>query len=188
MPLILRETKEAALTFTELDGNFLLLFSGSENGTYIEYNPTITSLVAGNGFGDILIATANLSITASQVVSLSNNSTDLTKLLAKPALQSESGSFIGIALQSVNSESLVKVLTQGYYAVNPSTATSIPVGFFVGPTSTTGAPIYFSGSFVTSTKPATAALTRPAGHMLTTETNNNGTKFIKFSPSVTTLG
>jgi len=188
MPLILRETKGAALTFTELDGNFQFLYTGSENATYIQYNPTITGLAAGTGFGDVLVATANLSITASQVVSLSDNTADLTKLLVKPALQSESGSFIGIALQSVNSGSSVTILTQGYYAVNPSTATIIPAGFFIGPASITGVPVYFSGSYITPTKPATAALTRPVGYMLTTEINNNGTKFIKFSPSVTTLG
>jgi predicted RecA/RadA family phage recombinase len=183
--LTLRETKGEALTFTELDNNFSLLYSGSQNGTSIQYS-NISNLPAGQGFGNIVECIAITPITASQVITFNTNIAN-TQLQISSASLSQSGSMLGIALQTGNSGSTIQVLTEGYYAVNSSTATIITPGYFVGSVSVTGQPVYFSGSYITSTKPTTTALTRPVGYMLKSENNNDGTKYIKFCPSITTL-
>jgi hypothetical protein len=186
--LTLRETKGEALTFTELDQNFELLYSGSQNGTYVEYTSsqsnTVRSLIPGQGFGNILVGTATTGITASQIVIISDDRND--KLDITPANISQYGTLLGVALQTVNSASNIQVLTEGYYAVLPSASGQFN-NYFKEGTTVGGTPIYFSGSFVTTTKPNNSSITRPLGFVLNTEVNNSGVKYVKFFPSVTTL-
>jgi hypothetical protein len=188
--ITLRQTKGSALTFQELDTNFNYLNSGSIGGTYLPYTTIIQQNLLinnGDGFGNILVGTVSstLSITASQLVTLDTTASP-SELKFVTASLNNSGSFLGIALETKAAGQEIKVLTEGYYSVY-SNASATP-GFFSGTATIAGVPIYFSGSSVTTTKPATAALTRPLGFCLNTEPNLNQIKYIKFSPSSFTLG
>ena len=186
--LVLRETKGSALTFTELDNNFSYLNSGTTAGTYVNYTASITPLLInnGDGFGNILVGTVSptVSITASQVVTL-DTSPGLPNLVFTTASLSNSGSFLGIALETKSGSQEIKILTEGYYSVF-SSASATP-GYLKDSGTAAGSPIYFSGSFITTTKPGTAATTRPLGFPLSTVTDPNQVKYIKFSPSSFTL-
>lgn len=190
--ITLRETKGSALTFTELDTNFNSLNSGSIGGAYLPYTTIIGQnllLNSGDGFGNILVGTVSpgliSGITASQLVTLDTTAAS-GELKFVTASLSNSGSFLGVALETKNANEEVKILTEGYYSVY-SNASATP-GFFSGIATLAGIPIYFSGSFITITKPATAALTRPLGFCLNTQPDQNQIKYIKFSPSSFTLG
>jgi hypothetical protein len=186
--LVLRETKGSALTFTELDNNFNYLNSGSTSGTYTNYTASITPLLTnnGDGFGNVLVGVVSptVSITASQVVTL-DNSFGLTNLVFTTASLSNSGSFLGIALETKSGSQEIKVLTEGYYSVF-SSASATP-GYLKDAGTAAGFPIYFSGSYITNIKPGTAATTRPLGFTLSTVIDPNQVKYIKFSPSSFTL-
>jgi len=189
--ITLRETKGSALTFTELDTNFNSLNSGSNSGTYTNYTASITPLLTnnGDGFGNILVGTVSpgliSGITASQLVTLDTTAAS-GELKFVTASLSNSGSFLGVALETKSGSQEIKILTEGYYSVY-SNAAATP-GFFSGIATLAGISIYFSGSFITITKPATAALTRPLGFCLNTQPDQNQIKYIKFSPSSFTLG
>jgi len=187
--LVLRETKGSALTFAELDSNFSYLNSGTTSGTYTNYTASITPLLTnnGDGFGNILVGvvSSTVSITASQIVTL-DTAPGLTNLTFTTASLSNSGSFLGIALETKSGSQEIKVLTEGYYSVYSSGSNATP-GYFKENVCTAGAPVYFSGSFITITKPATAATTRPLGFTLSTVVDPNQVKYIKFSPSSFTL-
>jgi hypothetical protein len=185
--LVLRETKGSALTFTELDTNFSYLNTGSTAGTYTPFD-TIRPLLAGNGdgFGNILVGVVSptVSITASQVVTL-DTAFGLNTLTFTTASQFNSGSFLGIALETKSGSQEIKILTEGCYSVF-SSASPTP-GYLKDAGTVAGSPIYFSGSFITITKPTTAATTRPLGFTLSTVTDPNQVKYIKFAPSSFTL-
>lgn len=187
--ITLREIKGAALTFQELDTNFVYLNSGSIAGTITPYS-TIQPLLInnGDGFGNVLVGNVSptLSITASQVVTLDRNAAT-NELKFVTASLNDSGSFLGIALETKGANEEIKVLIEGYYNVYSNSSVITP-GFFSGTNSVAGIPIYFSGSYITTTKPSTAALTRPLGFCLNTEPDSNQPKYIKFSPSSFTLG
>lgn len=186
--LTLRETKASALTFTELDTNFSYLNSGSNSGTYTNYTASVTPLLTnnGDGFGNILVGTvaSTLSITASQLVTLDTTAAS-NELKFITASLNNSGSFLGIALETKSGSQEIKILIEGYYGVF-SNNTATP-GYLIGAGSVAGIPIYFSGSYITTTKPSTAALTRPLGFCLNTVVDPNQIKHIKFSPSAFTL-
>jgi len=186
--LVLRETKGSALTFTELDSNFSYLNSGSTSGTYTNYTASITPLLTnnGDGFGNVLVGvvSSTVSITASQIVTL-DTAPGLTNLTFTTASLPNSGSFLGIALETKSGSQEIKVLTEGYYSVF-SSASATP-GYLKDAGTAAGSPIYFSGSYITTTKPSTAATTRPLGFTLSTVVDPNQVKYIKFSPSSFTL-
>jgi len=189
--LTLRETKGAALTFTELDNNFELLYSGSQNGTYTVYYtsqpniPFIQGLSAGQGFGNIIECVVDITpVTASQIVTFSTNLPN-NQLQVSPASISQSGSMLGVALQTGNPGDTIQVLTEGYYAAYNSGSNQTN-NYFKDLTTTGGSPIYFSGSFVTVNKPNTNTNTRPLGYVLNSLTGN-GIRYVKFCPSITTL-
>jgi hypothetical protein len=186
--LVLRETKGSALTFTELDNNFSYLNSGTTAGTYVNYTASITPLLTnnGDGFGNVLVGTVSstVSITASQVVTL-DTTPGLTDLVFTTASLSNSGSFLGIALETKSGSQEIKVLTEGYYSVF-SIASATP-GYLKDAGTAAGSPIYFSGSYITTTKPSIAVTTRPLGFTLSTVIDPNQVKYIKFSPSSFTL-
>jgi len=186
--LVLRETKGSALTFTELDSNFSYLNSGTTAGTYINYTASITPVLSnnGDGFGNILVGRvlSTVNITASQVVTL-DTTLGLTTLVFTTASLSNSGSFLGIALETKSGSQEIKVLTEGYYSVF-SSASATP-GYLKDVASTAGFPVYFSGSYITLSKPSTAATTRPLGFALSSVIDPNLVKYIKFSPSSFTL-
>jgi hypothetical protein len=187
--LVLRETKGSALTFTELDNNFNYLNSGSTSGTYTNYTASITPLLTnnGDGFGNVLVGVVSptVSITASQVVTL-DTSPGLPNLVFTTASLFNSGSFLGIALETKSGSQEIKVLTEGYYSVF-SSASIVTPGYLKDAGTAAGSPIYFSGSYITNIKPGTAATTRPLGFTLSTVVDPNQVKYIKFSPSSFTL-
>jgi hypothetical protein len=189
--ITLRQVKGSALTFTELDTNFTYLNTGSTAGTYTPFN-TIKPLLAGNGdgFGNVIegLVAPGLSsgITASQLVTLDITSNN--PLYFVTASLNNSGSFIGVALETKSPSETIRILTEGYYSVFSSGSIVTP-GYFKDNLSIAGSPVFFSGSYVTLTKPATAALTRPLGFCFNTEfVDPNQLKYIKFSPSSFTLG
>jgi hypothetical protein len=191
--ITLRQVKGSALTFTELDTNFTYLNTGSTAGTYTPFD-TIKPLLAGNGDGlgnviEGLVAPGLSSgITASQLVTLDIGIPPYNTLYFTTASLSNSGSFIGVALETKSSNQTIKILTEGYYSVFSSGSIVTP-GYFKDNLSVAGSPVFFSGSYVTSTKPATAASTRPLGFCFNTEfADPNQLKYIKFSPSSFTLG
>ena len=182
--LTLRETKGEALTFTELDQNFELLYSGSQNGTYIQYS-NITASLAGQGFGNIVeCVVVTTPVTASQIVTFSTNPPN-DQLQVSPSSISQSGSMLGVALQTGNPGDTIQVLTEGYYAAYNSGSNQTN-NYFKDLTTTGGSPIYFSGSFVTVNKPNTNTITRPLGYVLNSLTGD-GIRYVKFCPSITTL-
>lgn len=188
--ITLRETKGSALNFEELDTNFIYLNSGSIGGTYSLYENVIPPLLTtnGDGFGNILVGEVSPSLTAgitsSQLVTLDTSSPS-NKLYFTTSSINNSGSFIGVALETKTVGQEIKVLTEGYYSVY-SSASATP-GYLKDSTTSAGLPVYFSGSYVTLVKPSTAITTRPLGFTLSTEVNPNQIKYIKFSPSPFTL-
>lgn len=191
--ITLRQTKGSALTFQELDTNFNYLNSGSIIGTYLPYSEIQPLLLNnGDGFGNVIVGQvspnmAGGGIIASQLVTLDVASPpNPNELNFVTASVSNSGSFLGVALETKNPGEPIKILTEGYYSVYSSGSTGN--GYLIGSSTIAGSSIYFSGSFATLTKPGTAALTRPLGFCLNTQTNPNEIKYIKFSPSSHTLG
>jgi hypothetical protein len=188
--ITLRQTKGSSLTFVELDTNFSYLNSGSTGGIYISYENTIPPLFMenGDGFGNILVGEVSPSllsgITSSQLVTLDATSPS-NKLYFTTSSLNNSGSFLGIALETKSGSQEIKVLTEGYYGVF-SSASATP-GYLKDSTTIAGLPIYFSGSYITLTKPPTAVTTRPLGFTLNTEINPNQIKYLKFTPSLSTL-
>jgi len=188
--ITLRQTKGSALTFAELDSNFSYLNTGSVGGTYTPFDTISTLLMNnGDGFGNIIEGTVapglTSGITASQLVTL--NVTSTNPLYFVTASLNNSGSFVGIALETKNADTSIKILTEGYYSVYSSGSVVTP-GYFKDNGSIAGIPIYFSGSYVTTTKPSTAATTRPLGFCFNFQPDQNQIKYIKFSPSAFTLG
>jgi hypothetical protein len=188
--ITLRDTKGSALTFQELDTNFDYINSGTTNGTYVPYE-TVRPLFQnnGDGFGNIIVGlvSPNLlgGITASQIVTLDSNSSP-SELNFVTASMNNSGSFLGVALETKGPNDSIQILTEGYYSVYSTGATSNQ-GYLVSPATVAGVPVFFSGSYITVNRPGTLALTRPLGFCINTETSPDGLKYIKFSPSSFTL-
>jgi hypothetical protein len=187
--IILRQTKGSALTFTELDNNFSYLNTGSTGGTYTPFdilNPLLTS--NGDGFGNIVEGTVvpglTSGITASQLVTLDITSTN--PLYFTTSSLTNSGSFIGVALETKNENESIKILTEGYYSVY-SSGSAVTPGYFKDNGSIPGTPVYFSGSYITTSKPGTTTTTRPLGFCFNFQPDQNQIKYIKFSPSAFTL-
>jgi len=191
--ITLRQTKGSALTFAELDNNFSYLNTGSTGGTYTPFDTVSPSLLNnGDGFGNILQGTVSpilsSGITASQLVTLDTDPLlpPSNTLYFTTASLKDSGSFIGVALETKSGSQDIKILTEGYYSVYSSGSIVTP-GYLKDFGSVPGIPIYFSGSYATTTKPGTAAVTRPLGFCLYFIIDPNQIKYIKFSPSAFTL-
>jgi hypothetical protein len=187
MPLILREQKGAALTFEELDGNFTFLNSGSVNGSLVNYSSSLSGSITANGqgFGNVLVGKVHsgltTGITASDIITIHSSSVSTLNFVT--ASLSNTQNFLGIALETKNSNEDIRILTQGY--VTTYSNTYINQGAIKESTVTANSAIFFSGSLLTTVKPASNV--RAVGFVLNTTAFNTEPIYIYFNPSTYTV-
>jgi len=187
MPLILREQKGASLTFEELDGNFTFLESGSVNGSLVNYSSSLSGSITANGqgFGNVLIGRVfsglSSGITGSDIVTLHSSSASTLNFVT--ASLSNVQNFLGIALETKTSNQDIRILTQGY--ITTYSNTYINQGAIKESTVTANSAVFFSGSLLTTVKPASNV--RAVGFILNTTTFNTEPIYIYFNPSTFTV-